>query len=236
MRIEIYIQARMGSTRLPGKVLKTVLGKPLLEYQLERVRHVQLAHDIIVLTTAAQRDDIIAEFCEKKKVLCVRGPEDDVLARYSQAANLRKPDAIVRLTADCPLIDPRIVEHAIDLYQKKFPQWDYLSNTIERTFPRGMDVEVFSTEALLRANQEARNPYEREHVTPYIHHHPELFRRRNFHRTQNLSAYRLTVDTPDDLFLATQVIEQLYPITPFFSLEDIMELLNHHPEWPQMDN
>lgn len=235
MNVAIFVQARMGSTRLPGKVLKPILGKPLLYYLLERLTQVTQADRIVVLTSTQKIDNSIEELCRQCNILCFRGSEDDVLDRYYQAGQKWHPDAIVRITGDCPLIDPAVVDEIISVYRTEYPQWDYVSNVAKRTFPRGLDVEVFSRAALETAYRQAETPAEREHVTLFIHRHPELFHQRNVELPINLSQYRLTVDTPEDFELIRRLIEHLYPKNPQFSLQDIMSLIKQHPEWVKIN-
>lgn len=230
-KIEVLVQARMGSTRLPGKVMRQVLGRPLLDFQIERLRQARLPHGIRILTTTEQSDEPIIAFCQKKGLAYFRGPEEDVLDRYYQAAKKAKLDAIVRVTADCPLIDPDILDHAIDVYLSAFPAYDYVSNGLERTFPRGLDVEVFSFQSLEKAYREAKEPEEREHVTPYLYRHPERFHLKNISHSPALDRYRWTVDTPEDFELIRLILEHLYPLNPRFRLQDVLTLLDRHPEW-----
>lgn len=229
--LEIYVQARMGSTRLPGKVLKTILKKPLLEFLIERLEKVTQADGFCILTTTNKEDDAIVNFCEERKVKYYRGPDEDVLARYYQVAQKRRPDAIVRITSDCPLIDPAIIDEVISAYKEAWPQFSYVSNGLERTYPRGMDVEVFSFDALEEAALNAKNPEEREHVTPYIYRHPETFCLCNVSEEKDLSDYRLTVDTIEDFELIRLILEDIYPINPTFNLQDIMRVFKEHPDW-----
>lgn len=156
MRIEAYIQARMGSTRLPGKVLKKVLEKPLLDFLVEQLSQSKEIDEIVILTTDHPADDEIELFCKERQIACFRGSEEDVLARYYQAACLRKPDGIVRITADCPLMDPDIVDQVIKEFRHSYSQVDYISNSLERTFPRGLDVEVFSLKHLSKLSSMQR--------------------------------------------------------------------------------
>lgn len=235
MHIEAFIQARMGSTRLPGKILKPVLGKPLLEFLIERLSDSKEINEIVVLTTHATVDDPIVAFCKERKILYFRGSEDHVLDRYYQAALQRKPDGIVRITSDCPLIDPDVVDQLIKIYRNEYPKFDYVSNALERTFPRGLDAEVFSFDALKKAFQNAVYPEEFEHVTVYLYRHPELFKLKNVAHIPSLSHQRWTVDTPEDFALIQLILENLYPIQPQFRLNDILELLSHHPEWIKLN-
>lgn len=232
MRVEIFVQARMRSTRLPGKVMLTVLDKPLLGYLIERLQEVQNADAIVILTTTHPADDVIVEYCEKNRIPCYRGPEEDVLTRYFQVAKKRNPDAIVRITADCPLMDPTILEKMIQFYRDHADSYDYISNSLERTYPRGLDIEVFSAAALDTAFQEAKQPFEREHVTPYIYRHPERFRLCNLpYSGPSLAEHRWTVDTHEDFALIRLIIEHLWPQNTHFRLADVLHLLERHPDW-----
>lgn len=231
MNIMIFVQARMGSTRLPGKVLSPLMGKPMLHYLIERLKQVRLADEGVILTTIQSIDDPIVALCKEEQIAYYRGPEEDVLARYYCAAIERHPDVIVRITADCPLLDPTLVDKVIGIYKHELPRWDYISTCyLKRTFPRGLDVEIFSFEALERAFNEATDPAEREHVTPFMYRHPELFRLRNVESPVDLSAYRLTVDTPEDFALIQNIYQRLYPDNPYFTLQDIIQLLRQNPE------
>lgn len=231
MQIEIYVQARMGSTRLPGKVMLRVLDKPLLGFLLDRLKEVKECDAIVVLTTTEAIDDAIEDFCYTNKVACYRGPEEDVLARYYQAAVLRSPDAIVRVTADCPLIDPEVIDLVIRTYKTNFPNHDYISNSLERSYPRGLDAEIFSFRVLDEAYHKAKADFEREHVTPYLYRHPELYHLKNVKSAEMLSHHRWTVDTKEDFLLVKLILEHLYPSNPHFRTKDVLELLQRHPDW-----
>ena len=184
-------------------------------------------------TTIAPADDIIAKTCEQLGVPVFRGSERDVLDRYARAAEMVAADIVVRSTADCPLIDPDVVDRV--LARLRADRCDYASNTLIRTFPRGLDVEAMRTEALLVARRESIDPLDREHVTRYIHQHPERFRLRSVELDRNLSAERWTVDTREDLELIRRVIEILYPICPAFGMQDVIDLLDAQPDWRQLN-
>ena len=232
MKVVAIIQARMGSTRLPGKIMKKVLGKPLLEYQIERVKRSRLINQIVIATTTKDQEQPIIDLCTRLSVDYYRGSEDDVLSRYFEAANYYKGEVIVRLTSDCPLLDPDTIDKIITKYLENPNRYDYVSNTIDRTYPRGFDVEIFSMEALEQANSEATNAAEREHVTPYIYHHPNKFKLANVKHRNDLSSFRLTVDTEADLDLITRVITDFYRQKKTqFQLEDIIQLLQENQEW-----
>lgn len=223
MSTAIVVQARMGSTRLPGKVLKDIAGRPMLSYQMERLRRVKRAERIVVATTDQPADDAVERFCQKEKIACVRGSEHDVLARYHLAIERFPADVVVRITADCPLIDPAIVDEAIAAYEP-----DYVSNMLEKTYPYGMAVEVFSAQALREAHREAKDAAEREHVTPFIYRHPERYRLKSLTMAPNLSHHRWTVDTPEDFELVSRLLKTL---KPHFTLQDVLAVLDKHPDW-----
>ncbi|MFQ5736335.1 MAG: cytidylyltransferase domain-containing protein [Thermodesulfobacteriota bacterium] len=224
MKTVVIVQARMTSTRLPGKVMKEVLGRPLLSYQIERLRRITSPCELVVATTTNEADEPIAGLCAGLSVPVFRGPEDDVLSRYYHAAHEHGAGTVVRLTSDCPLIDPAIVDRAIAFYAVHNAGYDYVSNCLKRTYPRGMDTEVFSFGALETAFKEASEAHHREHVTSYIYAHPERFRLANVACAQDLSRHRWTVDTPEDLRLIRRIIEALYPAMPEFTMEDVLGL------------
>lgn len=228
MKVVCIIQARMTSTRLPGKVLKKVLRKTLLEYQLERVKYSKLIDEIIVATTTNDSDIPIIELCNQLGITFFRGSEDDVLERYYQAALENNGDVIVRLTSDCPLIDPKIIDKNIEMYL--YGNYDYVSNTQERTYPRGMDTEVFSFELLKKADLNSLLDYEREHVTPYFYTNNKKFLIGQVKNQEDYSNYRLTVDTVEDLELITVILENLYPKNGKFKLDNIIKFLKENPE------
>lgn len=235
MTTAIIVQARMTSTRLPGKVLKPLLGKPLLEYQIERLRRVKLADGIVIATTENTDDDPIVELSEALQVGCFRGSEQDVLSRYYGAAQAYNADRIVRVTSDCPLIDPQIIDQVIQFYLSHSGRYDYVSNSLQRSFPRGLDTEVFPAWALEQAHREATAPPEREHVTPFIYNHPERYAIGQVTAAQDLSHHRWTVDTPEDFELIRRMLEALYPQVPNFTLQDCLDLIDQHPDWPAIN-
>jgi len=211
MKVVVVVQARMGSRRLPGKVLMPVAGKPLLAFQIDRLRQLRNADEIVVATSEEHGDDAIASFCASQGIQVVRGSKDDVLARFSAAAELSAADVVVRLTGDCPLIDPAIVDHVIDTLLAT-PTLQYVSNTIDRTYPRGMDVEAFSRTALDDAHRRAVRQYDREHVTPFIKHALEgTALIANVVCDQPLNRYRMTVDYPTDFESVKALIESGLP-------------------------
>jgi spore coat polysaccharide biosynthesis protein SpsF len=229
----IIVQARMQSTRLPGKVLLKVKGKPLLVYLLERLLRVKLANEVVIATTTDPSDDPIVEVGKTLGVSVYRGSMENVLDRYLQAAKQFKADVIVRVTADCPLLDPEVVDQVIREFTAR--DADYASNTLERTWPRGMDVEVFSRKALAEVAADAKTDSEREHVTLGIYTHPEKWRLWSVVSNQNYPLYRWTVDTDADFSLISKILETLYPQDQNFTYETLLFLMKKHPEWAKIN-
>jgi len=220
MKTVLIIQARMGSTRLPGKVMKEVLNRPLLAHLLDRMLQIP-GVDIKVATSTHERDQPIVDLARKMGVLVFRGDEEDVLSRYVDAS--QGYDAVVRVTADCPLLDADVVEEALARF--KSGKCEYLSNTIERTYPRGYDVEILTREALLRIDQKASGD-DREHVTSYVAAHQDEFNVDQFKQKSDFSSIRLTVDTLEDFELIKRIFETL---PEGFAMEDVVDLLDQHP-------
>lgn len=225
----------MGSTRLPGKVLKHIAGRPMMSYLIERLRRVRLAQRIVVATTTQDSDVAIVDFCRSEGVDCTRGSESDVLSRYFEAAQLFQAEAVVRVTSDCPLIDPELIDTAIDVFSIPGQGYDYVSNMIEPTWPYGMAVEVFSGPVLAEAHREAVNPAEREHVTPFIYWRPEKYRLRSLTMQPNLSHHRWTVDVVEDFDLISRILENVYADRADFDMNDVLTFLERHPEWAALN-
>jgi spore coat polysaccharide biosynthesis protein SpsF len=231
-RVVAIIQARLGSTRLPGKVLKPLAGQPMLARVVERTRRAKRVHETAVATTGAAQDDPIADLCASRAWPFTRGSEGDLLDRYHAAAIEHRADAVVRVTSDCPLIDPGIIDRVVDAFEKG--NCDYSSNTLEpRTFPRGLDVEVVGFQALDRAWREDTNPQWREHATPYIYRHPERFRLRPVRNDRDLSFHRWTVDTPEDYELTRRIYDHFRDDR--FAWTDVLKVLDEHPDWVQIN-
>jgi len=225
--IGIIIQARMGSTRLPKKVIKKIEGKTVLEHVILRLKKVKKVSSIILATTDKKEDDVLERIAKNCKIEVYRGSENDVLDRFYQAAKLFNINHIVRITADCPLVDPKIVEKVIDLYLNG--NYDYVSNTHPPTFPDGIDVEVFSFKALEKSWQEAKLTSEREHVVPYIIKNENIFKMGNVVSEKNMDYPRLTLDEKEDLILIRKIYKELYSKNNFFGLEDILKLFEKKP-------
>ncbi len=229
LKIGAIIQARMGSSRLPGKSLMSIADKPVLGHVIDRARMSRYAEEIVVATTTEPADSIIEDFARDYGVKVFRGHPDDVLDRFYQAAKQFGFAVVVRLGADDPLKDAREVDRVIAKLVEAPNQLDYVSNSLKPSYPEGMDAEVFSFEALERAWREAKLPSEREHVTPYIWMHPEIFRLANVEHSKDLSRLRWTLDTHADLEFMRQVYAELYHGIPF-SMQEVLELLSRRPE------
>jgi len=236
-KVVLITQARMGSTRLPGKVLKKLAGKEMLLFFIDRLLPSNILDKIVVATTINKEDDIIASLIENynSKVLIFRGSVEDVLDRYYSSITTLFPDyseedIIVRVTSDCPLIDYNVVDYHINEFVKR--DVDYLSSRIKRrTWPHGMDVEVFSFGALKKAYLNAKTPFEREHVTPYIYMtHPEEFKLYELLYDKDYSHIRITVDYPEDLHFISRVVELLTNDGSYFGVDEILNLLENRPE------
>ena len=227
----IIIQARTGSKRLPGKVLKKVSGISLIELLIKRLKKSKLANNIILATTNLSRDDELELIAHKHKIKCFRGSENNVLERFFMASKKYKLDYVVRITADCPLTDPKIV----DEYIKKCISggFDYLSNTNPPTYPDGFDIEVIKSRVLKKAYLQAKTKFDREHVTPYIKNHSKI-EHVYFENGADFSKYRLTVDTEEDFQMINELIEK-------FSVEDmsaseIVNVLEKNPNLSEINN
>ncbi len=228
MKIGVIIQARSGSTRLPGKVLLNLGGKTVLERVVERVRASKLVNGVVVATTLGKDDDAIEALCVKAGVDLFRGSEDDVLDRFYKTAQKYQIEHIVRITADCPLMDAEVIDAVVALHLKEGS--DYTSNTIVETYPDGEDVEVFSFEALKRAWAEASLRSEREHVTPYLKKNQALFKVVNLKCETDLSAHRWTLDEGADYVFIKNVYAALDGGKAYFGMKTILAFLAAHPE------
>jgi spore coat polysaccharide biosynthesis protein SpsF len=226
------IQARMGSQRLPGKVLARVAGRPVLAWVIDRVTRARGLDTVIVATTLEAADDAVVDLCRKLGVACFRGSESDVLDRYCQTARAYDLDVIARITADCALIDPEV----IDLIVREFEtgKWDYTANTNPPSYPDGLDTEVFSRDSLERAWRDAELKSEREHVTLHIRNHPERYRIGNVTHAQDLSAMRWVVDEPSDLAFVRAIYDALGEKP--FGMREVLQLLSQRPELEQINS
>lgn len=227
LRVVAIIQARMGSTRLPGKVLQDIAGATMLARVVTRVRRATTLAQIVIATSTLPADDALVAACASLDVACFRGSEEDVLARYYGAAMAHQADVVVRITSDCPLIEATVIDRIVNTFLRERP--DYASNVHDRSFPRGLDVEAFSLAALAIAHNEAQAAYQRAHVTPYIYQHPEQFQLLGVRAEADYSAYRWTVDTPEDLALIRAIYAHL-GADGAFDWHDVLSLLERQPE------
>jgi spore coat polysaccharide biosynthesis protein SpsF len=231
VKVVAITQARMTSTRLPGKVMRTVSGKTLLAHHVERVRRAKTLDEVVVATTTKQTDDVIASWCKDTGVPVHRGSEEDVLYRYAEAATIHSADVVVRVTSDCPIIDPEVIDQTVGRFLEKSESYDYASNRIVHTFPRGQDIEVLHYRTLMFAHLFATDPADREHVTLHVWRQPQRFRLLNVPNAVDESVHRWTVDTPEDFELIRRLIDDLYPRKPDFGMQDCLAALRRHPDW-----
>jgi len=227
------VQARMGSTRLPGKVLKQVNGLSVLGHVIDRLKRVSSIDEVWIATTSKMTDDPIEDEACRLDVQVYRGSEDDVLDRYYKTAVKAGAEAILRITSDCPLIEPAVVEELICLYRESGS--DYASNTLERTYPRGLDAEIFSFSALETAWSQASRLYEREHVTPYIYQNPDVFRLATQRDSEDYSHYRWTLDTEEDWELIRTIFKICRYEGQYITYEDVKVLLLHYPNLSEIN-
>ncbi len=238
MRLLAVVQARLGSSRLPGKVLLPVNDKPMLAAMLRRVRAAQLPFELCVATTNAPEDDPIVELCASLHVRCFRGHSTDLLERHYMAAREVCADAIAKIPSDCPLIDPAVIERVLSHYVKNANDFDYVSNLHPATYPDGNDVEVMGFDVLQAAYREARRPFEREHTTPYLWERPERFRIGNVVWETGLDysmSHRFTLDYLEDYQFIKAVFYELGGSSTPFTLSDILRLLEQKPEIAQLN-
>ena len=232
------IEARMSSSRLPGKVMKKILGKPLLELLIERLKRAKMLDIIVVATSTNPEDKIISDLAKKLGVKCYRGSLGDVLSRIIEAAKSVKGDIIVEITGDCPLVDPEIVDKMVNTYLNS--EADYVSNVLEATYPAGMDVQVFSVKILEEISKLTNTPEEREHGSWLIYKNPEKtrFKLLNVKGPKELfyPHLRLMVDYIEDFELISNIFEKLYPSNPNFNTYDIINLLENKPELKQINS
>ena len=227
-RTVAIIQARTGSTRLPGKVLMPLLGKPILTRVVDRTRRAALVDEVVVATTALPSDDAIERLATEAGWAIVRGSEADLVDRYRAAARAHEAEIVVRITSDCPLIDPGLIDDVVREIGASGA--DYASNTLEpRTYPRGLDVEAFTAAALERAWAEDTDPASREHATPYIYRHPEIFRLARVAGSEDNSSHRWCVDTPEDFELVRRIYESLG--SDRFDWREALAVVRAHPDW-----
>jgi len=232
MKIVTIIQARMGSTRLPGKVLMDLGGRTVLARVVRRLRRAKFVGDVVVATTTRDADSAIIREAERLGVRHFCGSELDVLDRYYQAAQWAGAEAIVRITSDCPLLDPGITDETIRAFLESRP--DYASNALQRTYPRGLDTEVMTWDALARTWREAQKPYQRTHVTPYIYENPHLFNIRRVTGEIDYSHHRWTLDTEQDLAFIRAIYDRMGG-DDGFDWHDVLDLLKREPELVELN-
>jgi len=230
MKVCAIIEARMGSTRLPGKTLMPIVGRPMLARLLDRLRPARSLHELVVATTDRVGDDAIELLCKRENVCCFRGSELDVLDRVLRAAQSRAADVIAEITADCALLDAATVDPVVERFLRG--DCDFAWNNFVKTFPVGFGVRVFTTRALAEIAQLTRDPDEREHVSLYFWRHPERFRIASVESglPPECSGYRLVVDTADDFALVSAIFHALLPENPAFGVADVVRLLESRPE------
>jgi len=235
MRNVAIIQARVGSTRLPGKVLLDLSGKTVLGRVVERVGRMKNVKDMVVATSIVESDDAIEAECRRLGVPCFRGSEDDVLERFKGAADTMGAEQCTRITADCPLIDPGVSDDIITRFEAANPPVDYASNKIPQSFPRGLDTEVFSRYALDLAAKWAKKPYHRTHVTAYMYETPEIFTLLSVVSDVDRASWRWTLDTPEDLAFIRAVYERLVDSKPEFTWLDVVALIEAEPKLAEIN-
>jgi spore coat polysaccharide biosynthesis protein SpsF len=232
VKFAVIIQARMGSARLPGKVLIDLGGKSVLARVVSRLRRATLVDEIVVATTDCAPDDAVVRECDRLGVEFFRGSENDVLDRYYRAAQLTTAEGIVRITSDCPLIDPQITDDTIRSFLDLRP--DYASNALHRTYPRGLDTEVMTRDALACAWREAHLPYQRAHVTPYLYENPTRFAILAIKSNVDYSDHRWTLDTPEDLAFIRALYDRL-DNDDEFTWRDALAVLQREPELVELN-
>jgi spore coat polysaccharide biosynthesis protein SpsF (cytidylyltransferase family) len=227
VKIVAIVQARMGSTRLPGKVLLDLAGDTVLERVVRRLQRARLVQQVVVATSISDADSAIVDESSRLGIECFRGSEQDVLDRYYQATRQVAAEVIVRITSDCPLIDPELVDETLEKFLSK--KADYASNVSPRRYPRGLDTEVFSISALERAWKGADQAHQREHVTPYFYEHPETFRLAFAPAASDHSQHRWTLDTPEDLALLRAIYEA-FPDRPDVGWREVLQFVDRRPD------
>ena len=237
-KVVIVVQARMSSSRLPGKVLLPILGKSLLYRMIERLQMIRHEATIVIATSDSEQDDIIQTEAENIGVPCFRGSLTNCLDRHYQAGKQYNADVVIKIPSDCPLIDPRIVDEVLDYYFAHPGEYDFVNNLHPATFPDGNDVEIMTMACIEKAWREASRPLELEHTTPYIWENPDKFRIANITWSAGKDysmSHRFTIDYPGDYQFIKRVYEELYPQKPNFSCDDILALLEAKPEIYQIN-
>ncbi len=234
-KIVATIEARMTSTRLPGKVMLPLMGEPVLSRLIDRLKRSRYVDEIVLATTTNGPDDVLVELAKQKGVKWWRGSEDNVLERVLQAAQSVDADWIVEITGDCPLVDWRHIDHLVDLFASS--EYDYVANNVERTFPRGLDVQVFPVATLEEVNRLTQDPVDQENVSIYMYTHPEKYHIGNWRAEGNMHRpdIRITLDTKEDYMLINTIFEKLLPTNPDFSAEGVVQLFEKDPTLLQIN-
>jgi spore coat polysaccharide biosynthesis protein SpsF len=239
MKTVAIVQARMSSTRLPGKVLRELAGKPMLEHVIDRVKSSQMTDEIVIATSKNEKDERIIELAKRLNVVWFAGSEEDVLDRYMKAAEQVAAEIVVRITGDCPLVDPHTIDKVVRRHLKL--NVDYTRTLIDqsnnRSFPRGLDTEVFSINVLRKVHELAKKPREREHVTIFIYEHPKMFKIKIIEAEESLqrSKYRLCVDVEEDFRLIAEIYSNLYVPGGIIDIKDAIKLLDNNPDLPKIN-
>jgi spore coat polysaccharide biosynthesis protein SpsF len=226
-KITVMIQARTGSSRLPGKVLSKIENKPMVWHVINRVKKIKSVQQIALITTKEKSDQILLEIAKENKIIGFSGKTSDVLNRHYQCAKEINADPIIRITSDCPLIDPKIVEEMIQFYLKN--NYDVVSNTITPSYPDGLDIEIFSFNALKKAAKEAKKKHDREHVTTYFGSHTKKFKIYDYQNKSDLSNFRWTVDKIQDIQFVRAVYSKIKP-KKVFSMNEVLQILKKYPK------
>ncbi len=232
MSVVCIMQARTGSSRLPSKILKEVCNKTILQHDIDRLLMSKKIDKLVIATTESKDDDIIIEIAKNNNIGYFRGSENDVLSRYYFAAKKYNAEVVIRVTSDCPLIDPVIIDNMVNKFEHKLEteKIDYLSNKIKMTFPRGLDAEVFTFKALEKTYLEATQDFEKEHVTPYIYLNSDKFKIESYENEVDYSNYRWTLDTVEDFELIKNIYDNIYDENKMFLFYDVLEYINKNPE------
>ena len=233
MNIVAIIQARLGSTRFPGKVFAPLVGKPLIWHIINRLKNSTKLTNTVLATTINPIDDELEKWAKNEEITMYRGSENNVLERFYFAAKENKADIIVRITADDPFKDPQIIDEVIEKILNE--KLDFASNNNPPSFPEGLDTEVFTFSALEKAYVESKSDFEKEHVTQYFYRHPDLFKQSNLSYHRNIAHFRWTIDTKIDYDMACIVYEKLYKDNEIFYMQDILDLLENFPEIQKMN-
>lgn len=234
-KVVIIIQARMSSSRLPGKVLKPLCGKPIVNHVVERASRAKLAQEVVIATSTDPSDDVLFKHCQENSIKCSRGSLNNVLDRYVQAGKEHKADIVVRVTSDCPLIDPEVIDKVISAF--KLNNADYAANNLVRKYPRGLDTEVVSFPVLEKIQQFDLKPYHTEHVTPYIYENKEQFSMVSVEADDEWAYpdWRWCVDEPDDFEFVRRVYDGVYPSNHQFLTKDVFEFIKANPSLPEIN-